>query len=254
MRSRLFKQAVDLHLPQHLGLHLLATQVMAMQIKQYKDTPVVFYWIVWAKMGSCFLCLCVAQFSFQIHHVLGDAVTLPCIWCSTNWAGTQCCGKWEIRLLLESHSANLKFKLQQVRLALTYRSVLKAWLDLDGVKWIGNWDRKLEEVILSPRGIRKTRRIFFAFLGLFMHGCCLVRQSSESVAGLERQQTMQGQLFHKAATSRTVLCDWWAGTHVEAGIKSRCLICLKSKRIIQTMTSVKEVEIMSRNRHSAADK
>lgn len=110
MRSRLFKQAVGLHLPQHLGLYLLATPVLAMQIKQHKNTPVTFYWIAWANTGSWFLCSYVAQFSFQIHHVLGDAVTPPCIWCSTNWAGTQCCGKWEIRLLLESCSAKLKIQ------------------------------------------------------------------------------------------------------------------------------------------------
>lgn len=42
MRSRLFKQAVGLHLPQHLGLYALATRVLAMQIKQYENIPVNF--------------------------------------------------------------------------------------------------------------------------------------------------------------------------------------------------------------------
>lgn len=43
MRSRLSKQAVGVHLPQHLGLYLPATLVLAMQIEQDKHTPVTFY-------------------------------------------------------------------------------------------------------------------------------------------------------------------------------------------------------------------
>lgn len=102
--------------------------------------------------------------------------------------------------------SQLTIQLHRVCLALTYGSVLKAWLHGAGVKLVGNWDRKPKEAILGPRGISKTERIFFAFPVLFMHGCCLVRLSSESGAGFERQQTMQGQLFHKAVTSRTALC------------------------------------------------